>query len=498
MPYRLSEGQEMSSRPRIVVRHAARRLTIMVAAGLLVVGLRSDSGSVALSTSRVVFEAVSRGEATPGQTTFEARVSGRTYPLLANYYLGVTGADRVSALARWDLLIISAGNLIRVERLWKIRDLNPGILLLAHINSHEVPKADRNEVMQALFSGVDAGWWVLEPGSVLARGVDAQDTRLVVEDGDRFEAGDDVQVGSEQVVVLRVEGDILVVERGRYGSSAVSHGAGTRVAAHVSKSQWPNTWIVNVDSPWSEYLADFMHERVMSTGLWDGIHYDSVFEGISWVNDGSIDLDRDGVRDDWREINERWSRGTVRLLERTRANEGDKLIIGNGRTMFYGPYLNGKLIEHFADRLGWLEDMENYWRTLAEYWSPQAVVINRHSDSEMDYRSMRFGLASALLGDGYYSFDFGGKNHSQTWWYDEYDVELGMPLGGAYQVGGIWRRDFEGGIVLVNPGSSAVEVDLGEAYRKIQGTQAPAINDGSLVTIVTIGSKDGLILVWEG
>ena len=432
-------------------------------------------------------------EAIDVQRDLGSIITGQRYPRLANYYLAATGANRVPTLSRWDLLIIGMGNMVRVEHLWEIRNVNPDVLLLAYVSSHEVRKAPQNEIWMALYSGVQADWWVLEPGSVLAQGVNLQDTRIVVEDGRQFRRGDDVQAGAEQMVVLGVEGDTLTVDRGQYGSSPASHIAGTGIAAHVSK--WPGTWVVNPDSPWSDYLADFMHERVMSAALWDGIHYDSVFQWIHWVNDGNIDLDRDGVKDDWRRLSEQWRRGMIRLFERTRANEGDKLIIGNGPALFYGAYLNGKLMESFPSSQGWLNNMTNYWLTLSGYEAPRAVVINRRSDSEHDFRSMRFGLASTLMGGGFYSFDYGPEDHSQTWWYDEYDVDLGFSISGPYQVGEIWRRDFEHGIVLVNPASSEVEVDLGGTYRKIQGSQDPAVNDGSLVSELIMPAEDGLILL---
>jgi len=75
------------------------------------------------------------------------------------------------------------------------------------------------------------------------------------------------------------------------------------------------------------------------------------------------------------------------------------------------------------------------------------------------YQEMRFGLTSTLLGNGYYSFDSGDQSHGQVWWYDEYDVGLGKAVSAPYNLleldnqkvkPGLWRRDFEQGIILVN------------------------------------------------
>jgi hypothetical protein len=62
----------------------------------------------------------------------------------------------------------------------------------------------------------------------------------------------------------------------------------------------------------------------------------------------------------------------------------------------------------------------------------------------------------------------------------------------------VWRRDFTGGTALVNPDIVAHTVALGGVFRKIRGTQVPALNDGSLVTAVTIPARDGIILLASG
>jgi hypothetical protein len=59
----------------------------------------------------------------------------------------------------------------------------------------------------------------------------------------------------------------------------------------------------------------------------------------------------------------------------------------------------------------------------------------------------------------------------------------------------VWRRDFQNGVALVNASGQNVSIDLGGTFRKISGTQDPTVNDGSLVTSVTIPTKDGLVLL---
>jgi hypothetical protein len=62
-------------------------------------------------------------------------------------------------------------------------------------------------------------------------------------------------------------------------------------------------------------------------------------------------------------------------------------------------------------------------------------------------------------------------------------------------VGGAWRRDYDGGVVLVNPTTAAVTIRLGGTFRKIRGRQDRSVNSGALVSSVTIPSRDGIVLL---
>jgi hypothetical protein len=78
---------------------------------------------------------------------------------------------------------------------------------------------------------------------------------------------------------------------------------------------------------------------------------------------------------------------------------------------------------------------------------------------------------------------------SPTSWWESNDVNLGNPKLPQmhYRWNGLFRRDFTRGTVLVNqPGSSQIAVDLGATYRRL---------DGSLVTRVAIGPADGVVLL---
>jgi hypothetical protein len=119
-----------------------------------------------------------------------------------------------------------------------------------------------------------------------------------------------------------------------------------------------------------------------------------------------------------------------------------------------------------------------------------------------DYAAMRFGLGTALMGNGFYTFDNGVFGHYVAWWYDEYDGAgrgigwLGFPQGPPATTGGAWIRAFSRGLVVVNPTNQPARVHVPDGYRKLAGRQDPAHNDGAAVLgPLVVQSRDADLLV---
>src|SRR5437879_13816374 len=71
-------------------------------------------------------------------------------------------------------------------------------------------------------------------------------------------------------------------------------------------------------------------------------------------------------------------------------------------------------------------------------------------------------------------------------WWAGFDVNLGSPAGARTTWNNLLRRDFTGGMVLVNPPqSAAVTVTLPATYKRVDGTQ---------VTSVTLQAGQGVVL----
>jgi hypothetical protein len=278
-------------------------------------------------------------------------------------------------------------------------------------------------------------------------------------------------------------------------------------------SVWPGTQVISSVSPWQTYLPDFVAREIMATGKWDGVFYDEFSASASWMNGGDIDLHRTGSRTDARLADVAWQRATVNLLRRTRELLGPgAVIVTNGdSTGELQPFTNGRMFEDFPTpwEAGgtWSGVMANYLRLHDQVASPPVMMVGAlptATDGAGDYRKMRYGLTSTLLGEGFFGFAASQSDYGRLWWYDEYDARLGEPLGGPINLlapndstirDGLWRRDFTGGVVLVNSTGQSRTASFGEELERLEGTQAPTVNNGAVATSATVPANDGLILI---
>ena len=386
------------------------------------------------------------------------------YPKLVNIYLKwLLSQDDVNDLAKWDVLILdiqtqeNSAGVIRA-----IRQKNPDIIILPRFATEEVNSSEESLYM--------AG------GSV--------------------------------------RNDLL----GRLADCWYLTDCAGKQA-----SFWPGTSLLNVTDGacqsdgkhWNDYLPEFVRDRIISSGLWDGIFYDNVWPTISWFNNGNLDINGDGKAVSGAEMDKKWAAGEVSILKKTREVLGkDSFIVANSHV--YEPFnvhVNGMLFENFPPPWeaggNWAASMSPYVKA-GGFNQPKLMMINANNGNNAslgmeNYRKMRFSLGSTLLGDGYFSFDFGDQSHKQTWWYDEYDVELGKAIGSPVNIldkgsknwkSGVWRRDFENGVVIVNSTDDNKNyVFTDETFTKINGTQDRVINNGSRINMVSLMGRDAVVLL---
>lgn len=277
---------------------------------------------------------------------------------------------------------------------------------------------------------------------------------------------------------------------------------------------WSGAWLLNAADTaprdasgrrWIDFFPQFVSDELWSSGLWDGIFLDDALPGPTWFVGSGLDVDGDGKADADADVNAAWKRGWKAMAQGLRAKLGaSAILIGNGSAE-YASVLNGVLFEDFP-KYGWADGFKNYQSSIASNTKPSFTAINSNANNTSNpssYREMRLGLGSAMLGDGYYSFDYGNQDHGQTWWYDEYDAKLGNPIGAPRlmlpegktgTVDGVWWRDYEKGAVVVNSLSSSQRLSLPAVYERIRGTQDAATNSGRAETEITLQSRDALLL----
>lgn len=276
-------------------------------------------------------------------------------------------------------------------------------------------------------------------------------------------------------------------------------------------SFWPGTSVLNVTThcpvvagdTWQTYLARFIATRVLSTSLWDGIFYDNAWDNITYFVGQDVDITGDYRTDP--SANDAWRAGMRLLYSETRRQAGRPIIlVGNNDTLEYKAELDGMLLENL-NTTNWTALMQKYEKHRRESGEHPVNMINANTNNQgavTDYKMMRFGLTSALLEDGYYSFDFGDQNHGQLWWYDEYGIDLGRPVNVAVSrsqqstyAPDVWQREFEFGLSVVNSTSDRQRVVFDRDYEKIIGKQDATVNDGAIVSELVLQPYDGQLLL---
>lgn len=226
----------------------------------------------------------------------------------------------------------------------------------------------------------------------------------------------------------------------------------------------------------------------------------------------TADWDGDGIDDDpgSPRILEAWRQGYAAWWSRIRELTSNKWITGNAdgdlsesgfRHQLESVFLKVLMGKPWSieSRQGWATMMARYRAVKANLREPRIVGFNVWGDPK-DYRFFRYAFTSCLLDDGYFSFTDDARGYSSVPWFDEYDVKLGkaitQPPARPWRKG-VWRRDFERGIVLVNPAPTLREVVLEPGLRRIRGQQDPAWNDGQPAHNLILSGRDGIILIRE-
>jgi hypothetical protein len=364
-------------------------------------------------------------------------------PKLINFFLGYEiKPDDPAKLAKWDIVVLDMDQTYQFpDRLRQIKQINPNVKLLAYVNSSEISEARFRDASgspgQIMSSQIPDAWFLSRP------------------DGSRIQ-------------------------------------------------WWAGNWIMNASDQcpsvngkqWNDFLGPYIRDAIMSQGIWDGVFLDAAYGDVTPFSGSQVDINRDGLVDNATDINASWRRGMTKLITKVRQDNPNILIMNNSSSA-YASLDNGTLFENFP-RNGWAAPFADFRSALARNATPKISSLNTNTNNQEqpnNYRLMRYGLASALVGDGYYSFDAGDAGHFRTWWYDEYDAPIGNPRSDAKAVKGVWSREYVRGFAVVNPTQQAADITLPGEFERLQGGQDPATNNGAIETKTTVPPQDGLVLL---
>jgi hypothetical protein len=400
-------------------------------------------------------------------------------------------------IARYDWVVFPEG---AEERAGLVKQISPTLVALTATNACEVsynpdPGAEPQENAEA--RAIPAEWFLTQVGTTLTQAVDSSTTTfhvaaLTASDGtntyDLFIPGEAAVIQGESVYIQAVNSTArtLTVQRG-YIRPAAAHPAGTRIAAHISF--WPRSWVLNLStlSPqavvdpliglerWGQYHAR-QDALLMDDPVWDGMLIDhSDPDKSSLIGNSTartIDPDQSNtLLSDYSAFDASWNTGLRQYLSLLRQAVGETPILYANLGMTNYDLLNGSNFEGFpsddgtAYGLPWPSAVfgprENcsYFDWMSNAQQPNLTMIETYEDDSSadptggggydnpcaepgfvpNYRKMRFGLTTALLQDGFFSYEINTNGHGALCllWFDEYDNAgqgrgfLGQPLGPA-------------------------------------------------------------------
>jgi hypothetical protein len=278
-------------------------------------------------------------------------------------------------------------------------------------------------------------------------------------------------------------------------------------------------------------VATFVAQRAynllaQSNFEFDGIFFDTFSTGISYVttdfygNPVQLDANGDGKPDDPTTLNAAWSAGVYSVIQSfkqlapyaytsahlpTGPPDPASLAVFNGDSVVFGTVnvLEGR--SSFDDALNAYQD----W--FASGVPPPIAIVQSAPPTQISYGygpvpmtgllpstvtfaqtfypNMRFGLAMALMNDGFFSYDPGDNPPNLAWWYDEYDFNLGYPLGPEAEVGMdqsaslLSNGDFENGLA-----SWKLLVDSSTPAKAAASTDSTIVAAGAAAARIAVSS----------
>lgn len=164
-----------------------------------------------------------------------------------------------------------------------------------------------------------------------------------------------------------------------------------------------------------------------------------------------------------------------------------------------GAFLEGVMGKSWSRETwaGWKSAMDYYRAALRNTRAPNDVIFQVFANPT-DYRMVRYGLASAMLDNGYFMY-IPLVRPSVPKWFDEFSAPIGTAVDApptAPAQNGIYKRRYTNGIVLVNPSkTTTASIYIGPGYKRLTGAQDGSVNNGARQSTVKLGPRQGLLMI---
>ena len=222
---------------------------------------------------------------------------------------------------------------------------------------------------------------------------------------------------------------------------------------------------------WRQFFATRLEEIQKAEG-WDGVFLDNVDASLGRTERAGLTLPHFLTDADLQAANEEM---LAYLYLNYYQPAGRPMFANitylNHEVIWYRflKYLDGAMLEDFA--VGWNDTYRK-----PEEWSWQMDLVEGGQErgktiilvsqgKQNDLRRQEFAFASYLLinqGRAYFRYADSDR-YNDAWIFENYQVDLGQPLGRRYLVGKTWTRDFEKGTVRVNPTDRTSQILLKQA-----------------------------------
>jgi hypothetical protein len=257
--------------------------------------------------------------------------------------------------------------------------------------------------------------------------------------------------------------------------------SGERVQVRVKNYKGPRARFgMNVGHPGYQNYLGRRAVEFLEAGF-DGVQLDNVETDYSyrlrnvgtWISALPVEM-----------TEERWYKSEIEMLARIRqmadhAGFEKREIIFNHmrageleRSMKYLFQVDGANAEHWLNRKaapggkwGWESRLELAWR--AGHTGKRTNLLATATVLSPEEALFTFASYLLALQGGKNTFWYGSTYRAEEMrWFYFYDTDIGMPVEETHPMGesGVYRREFEGGTVLVNPQESERRVDLDGKY----------------------------------